>query len=179
MKQLLWFTIFSLVEYKDAAEPHKGSNLTKWDPLAKSLLCYFKALLSQQQRGAVINHRCLRWEGCWIPGLFMGEPVNYFSSAKCSVKFHFHFTAPVSKLQLLGILKAIYLHNASYFITCLCFNHDALSHNPCCGHSGSWAGAWSRRGEGCLSPLIQSRHFRWVSLMDPEGPETLNISLKK
>lgn len=35
----------------------------------------------------------------------MSEPINYFSSTKYSVTFHFHFTVSVSKLPLLGILK--------------------------------------------------------------------------
>lgn len=106
MKQLLWFTIFSLVEYIDAAESQKSSLLTQLDPPAKSLLCCFQEHTARQLHGAG-RHRSQgpRWEGGSLPGLFMFEPINYFSSTQHSVTFHFHFTASVSKLQLLGIFK--------------------------------------------------------------------------
>ena len=48
MKQLHWFTIFSLVDYKDTAEPRKSRNLTKWGPPAKPLLCHFKESTAAQ-----------------------------------------------------------------------------------------------------------------------------------
>lgn len=84
MKQLLWFTIFSLLEYKHAAEPHKSSNLTKWDPPTKLLLYSFRVLTPRGPEVLLLTRLCV-----W-------EPVNHTSSTKCEVQ---DFT---SQLQFLN-----------------------------------------------------------------------------
>lgn len=57
----------------------------------------------------------------------MLEPINYFSSTQCSVKFQYNFTASVSKLQLPEILK---LPGRVLFHSSLCFKHGTLPYDP-------------------------------------------------
>ena len=156
MKQFLWFTISSLVEYSDAAEPHKSSHLIQWASPAKFLLCCCKERTARQQQ-SWHQSQGPRWGRDLLPGLSMLEPINYFSSTQCSVKFQYNFTASVSKLQLLGILKLY--QEGSYFIAASVLSMVAFHTTPVwsLSHGGD---ALSQRPQRELSQLGLAPEYR-------------------
>lgn len=157
MKRLVWFTIFSLIDYKDATEPHKSSHLIQRDPSAKPLLCCFHKHTARQWHRAGHHQSQGPWWGGLPSGPSMWEPMNFLpppNAQFCVISTSEHQLLNFSSYEFSSRIQV-----GSYFRpACLCFSPKALPYNPG-GSSGSRM--WWLKSEGTRkaeSPHVTSWH---------------------
>lgn len=134
VKQLLWFTVFSLIEHKDVAGSQKSSNLTNCAPThrqIKYLLCYFKEFTSRQQHRANIN----QWHVSKMRLMFTLTAFHltsnklFFLHQNAWLNFIFHFAVSVLKLLASSNFKArIHWRFIFYSLFMIYINHETVPH---------------------------------------------------
>lgn len=132
VKQLLWFTVFSLIEHKDVAGSQKNSNLANCAPThrqIKYLLCCFKEFTSRQQHRANIN----QWHVSKMRLMFTLTAFHltsnklFFLHQNAWLNFIFHFAVSVLKLLASSNFKArIHWRFIFYSLFMICINHETL-----------------------------------------------------